>query len=257
MDGHTNGHTDGRVALVTGGAHRLGRALVGRLASRGYRVAFTYHTAGTAAHETEAAVRAAGGRADAHRCDLGDPAQVAALAATLLGAHGGLDALIHNASRFEQTPFPGADPGSWARVLGVSVTGPAALTGLLAPALRARGGSIVSILDLSAGEPWPGHQAHAAGKAGLLSLTRQWALELAPVVRANALTLGPILPGQEGTEEARDRAAAGTLLGRWGHPDDVADGLEFLLGARFVTGAEIHIDGGQRLAHLRAARFGA
>lgn len=246
------------VALVTGGAHRIGRSLVLRLASRGITVLFTFNSSESAAAETAAAARALGGTACALRCDLTDLAAVEHMVDTITEHHGGVDILINNASAFESTPFPGHSTEAWNRVIRLALDGTYHLCNLLAPGLVARrNGVIINIGDLSAHEPWPGRIAHAVGKAGLLAMSRQWALELAPAVRSNALVLGPILPGQETDQEAVQRVADSTLLGRWGCPNDVADAVEFLLHASYITGAELTIDGGQQYAHLRAGRFGA
>jgi 3-oxoacyl-[acyl-carrier protein] reductase/pteridine reductase len=115
--------------------------------------------------------------------------------------------------------------------------------------MRERGaGVIINIVDLSAWEPWPRFAAHSVGKAALLALTRQLALEFAPQVRVNAVAPGPVLPPPHYSPEKIARAAERTLLGRWGSPADVVGAVLFLIQADYITGDTITVDGGERIA---------
>jgi 3-oxoacyl-[acyl-carrier protein] reductase/pteridine reductase len=113
-------------------------------------------------------------------------------------------------------------------------------------------GVILNIIDLSAWEPWPNFAAHSVGKAGLLALTRQLALDLAPDVRANAIAPGPVLPPPDYSEEKIARTGKKTLLNRWGEATDVSDAVLFLVRADYITGETITIDGGERYGHRKA-----
>jgi NAD(P)-dependent dehydrogenase (short-subunit alcohol dehydrogenase family) len=104
------------------------------------------------------------------------------------------------------------------------------------------------MLDLSAWEAWPGMTAHSVGKTGLLALTRQLALELAPAVRVNGIAPGPVLPPPGADMAAIKRIAEGTLLKRWGSAADVAETVLFLVQSDYMTGEVIVVDGGQRLS---------
>ena len=114
--------------------------------------------------------------------------------------------------------------------------------------IRRGAGAIVNIVDLSAWEPWPRFAAHSVGKAALLALTRQLALEFAPLVRVNAVAPGPVLPPPNYSQEKIARTARRTLLERWGKPEDVAAAVLFLIQADYITGDTITVDGGERLA---------
>jgi 3-oxoacyl-[acyl-carrier protein] reductase/pteridine reductase len=152
-------------------------------------------------------------------------------------------------------PFPTDDLETWQRVTAISIDGPFYVCNALAPGMLARGGGvIVNIVDLSAWEPWPKFMAHAVGKAALLALTRQLALELAPTVRANAVAPGPVLPPPNATPQSEAAAAARTLLGRWGNPEDVAAAVRYLIEADYVTGDVITVDGGERYGHRKPGR---
>lgn len=110
-------------------------------------------------------------------------------------------------------------------------------------------GAIVNVVDLSAWEAWPDFTAHAVGKSALLAMTRQFALELAPMIRVNAVVPGPVLPPVDFSSAKVARTAARTLLDRWGTPDDVAHAVKFLIEAEYTTGDTLFVEGGQRYGH--------
>jgi 3-oxoacyl-[acyl-carrier protein] reductase/pteridine reductase len=112
-------------------------------------------------------------------------------------------------------------------------------------------GAIVNIVDLSAFEPWPNYMAHSVGKAALLALSRQLALELAPAVRVNAVAPGPVLPPPDFSPEMVARTGNKTLLNRWGTPEDVTGAVLYFVQADYVTGEVLAIDGGERFGHRK------
>lgn len=245
----------GKVAVVTGGAHRVGKAITLMLAQAGADVVVNYFNSSKDADETVAEAQALGVRALAVRCDVADYGQVSHMGETILREFGGVDIVVNSASLFDQTPFPTDDIAAWQRVTGISIDGPFFMCNKLAPSMLARGGgAIVNIIDLSAWEPWPNFAAHSVSKAGLLAFTRQLALELAPTVRVNAVAPGPVLPPPEYDEQRAAKAAAGTLLKRWGTPEDVARAVRYLLEADYVTADVITVDGGERYGHRQRDR---
>lgn len=160
---------------------------------------------------------------------------------------GAVDVLVNSASLFGKITVPTDDLDTWRRVTRISIDGAFYCANAVAPMmLEKREGAIVNIVDLSAWEPWRHFTAHSVGKAGLLALTRQLALELAPAVRVNAVAPGPVLPPPDYDEAQREREARRTLLERWGSPEDVADAVLFLIGADYITGEVIVVDGGER-----------
>ena len=244
----------GKVALVTGGAVRVGKALTLALARAGAHVVIDYHTSAAAAHATAAEAAALGVRALAVQADVSDPAAVQRLAAEVQAAFGGVDILVNAADSFARTPFPSNDPADfahfagWQRATRVALDGAWRVCNAFAPGMLARGdGLIVNIVDLSAWQPWRGFAAHGVAKAGLLALTRQLALELAPAVRANAIAPGNVLPPPQMSPERVESMARRSLLGRWGSPDDVARALLYLVEADFVTGDVLTVDGGESI----------
>jgi len=253
----------GRVAVVTGGAVRVGREITLELARAGASVVVNYNRSAQAADETVAAAKALGADALAVQCDVADPAAVERLARTVLDHFGGVDCLVNSASHFGKTPIPATGPDTpdivetWHRVTRILIDGPFYLANALVPSMLERGGgAIVNILDLSVMEPWRNFAAHAVGKSGLLAFTRQLALELAPTVRANAVALGHVMPLDDWGEAQIHSAAQRILLQRWGTPGDAARAVRYLLEADFVTGEVLTVDGGERFWRQMPRRGG-
>jgi NAD(P)-dependent dehydrogenase (short-subunit alcohol dehydrogenase family) len=238
---------EGKTALVTGGAHRVGKAIALTLAQGGANLAINYHSSDAAAQETVREAEALGVGALAVQADVGDMEQARGLVAAAADRFGAVDILVNSASIWLATPMPMGDFADWHRVLGVLLHGTMYLADAVAPMMQKSGeGAIVNIVDLSAWKPFSGYIAHSTGKAGLLSLTRQLAVELAPVVSVNAVAPGPVLPPPDYTEEQNAATAAKTLKGRWGSAQDVANAVRFLVEADYITGEVLVVDGGER-----------
>lgn len=244
-----------KVALITGGGVRVGRALSLGLAAAGAHVVVHYnHSAGPAA-ETVAAARELGVDALAVQADLRDPRRTSAIVQAAEERFGRVDILVHAASPFEPASLFDITLETWRQLMGVLVESFLLLVQGLAPGMVQRGeGAIVAILDRGAFEPWPGFLSHGVGKSALWALVRSLAVELAPQVRVNGVVPGPVLPPPDHTRKQLDRAARGTLLGRWGTPQDVVNAVLFLVRSDYVTGEALFVDGGERWAHRRPPR---
>ncbi len=242
----------GRTALITGGAHRLGKAITLALANAGCNVVINYHHSHEAAEATANEARGYGVAALAWQANVADYEQVSNMVSAAVQHLGRLDILINSASRFEKTPFPTQDLSAWHRVTAVLIHGAFYCANAVAPIMLKQGdGLIINIADLSAWQPWPGFAAHSVGKAALLALTRQLALELAPTIRVNAIAPGLILPPPHYTASKIERAAQRTLLRRWGSPEDVTQAILYLARADYVTGEVMVVDGGELFGHLK------
>jgi NAD(P)-dependent dehydrogenase (short-subunit alcohol dehydrogenase family) len=240
---------NGKVALVTGGAVRVGKAIALALAQAGADVAFSYNSSADEADETRGEIEALGRRAFAAQADAGQVADCRRLVAETVAALGRLDILVNNASLWKRTRFADLNEADWDAVTNILLKGAAFTAHAAAPHLSARGdGAIINIVDLSAFVPFPNFIAHSAGKAGLLNMTRSLAIELAPAVRVNAVAPGPVLPPPNYSEKQIQAAADRTLLGRWGSAEDVAQAVVYLAQAPYVTGTVIEVDGGEHLA---------
>ena len=247
-----------RRALVTAGAHRLGRAMALYLAGREIDVAIHYATSRDAAEGTAAEARALGVRAAALPADLLDPDQTAALVPAAAAALGGpLDVLVNNASIFEYDTLATATAESWERHIGSNLRAPLFLTQAFAAQAPkgARDGAgepvasglVVNMIDQRVLKPTPEFMTYTIAKMGLWAFTRTAAQALAPDIRVNAIGPGPTLQGgrQSAAHFARQRAA--TVLGRGANPADICAALGYFLDAPAVTGQILCIDGGQHL----------
>ena len=236
-----------KVALVTGGAVRLGRAVTLGLAEAGYDLMIHYHSSEGPARETAREVEALGRRACTVRADLAGGAGVGRVVDAVSRAYGRLDLLVNGAASFEQADLLDVDEEAWDRVMATNLKGPFLLVRAAASLLRDSRGSIVNMVDLSAFQPWIRYPHHGVSKAGLMHLTRVLARVMAPHVRVNAIAPGTILLPDGATEAKRQWATENSLLKRVGTPEDVARTIIFMTETDFVTGAVYFVDGGRAL----------
>jgi pteridine reductase len=238
----------GRVALVTGGGRRLGRALAQALGERGMTLAIHHHASSKGAADLRDSIVAAGGRAACFAADLADPAAAAELPRRVATEFGRLDVLVNSAAVMHRRSFEDTTPAQWDEVLDLNLRSVFFCTQGAAPALRAAHGKVVNLADLSGLEPWPGFAAHSISKAGVVMLTKVLAHALAPEVTVNAIAPGAVLVPEDYDAEERDRLARTTPLRRLGSPSDVVAALLYLLeGGDFVTGEVLVVDGGRLL----------
>ncbi len=243
---------NGKTALITGGAIRVGKAITLGLARAGANVVINYNASAQAAEETAAEARDLGVQALAIRADIADHTQVEAMVRAAESQLGGVDILVNSASLFQESPFPTTDHSAWHRVTGIGIDGPYYCANAVAPGMLAKGaGVIVNIVDLSGWEPWPHFVAHSVSKAALMALTRQLALELGPAVRANAVAPGPVLPPPDYSPAMIARVRQNTLLERWGSPEDVVEAVLYFVRADYVTGDVLFVDAGERFGHRK------
>jgi pteridine reductase len=236
-----------RVALVTGGAVRLGRDVALGLADAGYDVVIGYRSSAAAAQETVAEIERRGREGTAVRADLAEPGQAARLADAVRDGCGRLDLLVNSAASFRSVPLMDVDAEEWDRVMDLNLRAPHLVVRACVDLLRAARGSVVNVTDLSAFQAWTVYPHHAVSKAALAHLTRVQARALAPEVRVNAIAPGAVLPPDDWPESRWQALAERAVLGRTGSPDDVVDAILYLAGARFVTGHVLPVDGGRLL----------
>ena len=236
------------VALVTGAAQRIGRAIALELAAHGWRVAVHYRRSAGHAAETVAAVRAAGGSAEAFAADLADEAACEALVPAVVQRCGRVDALVNNASLFEADDVAGFGFASMERHWRANTAAPV----VLARALQRAGGRVVvNLLDQKLWNPNPDNFSYTLSKAALEAATTALALALAPAVRVCGIAPGITLVSGDMSGAEFDAAHALTPLGRGSTPEDIARGVRFLLESPAITGTTLLVDGGQHLAAQR------
>lgn len=237
----------GRVALVTGAGRRVGRALAVGLGAQGMRVAVHYHASDAGARETASLITKAGGTpwlvaADLTRGDAPD-----ALVRDVVKSQGGLDVLINSSAVMERTPLGSVTAQQWDAMMALNLRAPFLVAQAAAPHLARAHGAIVNIADLAAFETWPAYIPHGISKAGVVYMTRALARTLAPNVRVNGVAPGAVLLPEGWTEEDAAKLRETTPLARLGSPDDVVAAVLYLLGADYVTGEILMVDGGRHV----------
>ena len=238
--------TRGRIALVTGGARRIGRAIAVALASDGARVAVHYGKSSEGAREVIGAIEGAGGEARGFHADLRTPDAPARLVETVAREMGGLDILVNSAAIMLRTPVGEVTPAVWDDMMAINLRAPF-FASQAAAKVMPEGSAIVNIADLAAFETWTGYVPHGISKAGVVQMTRALAHVLAPKIRVNAIAPGVVLLPEGFQEESAMHLQSTTPLKRLGGPEDVVGAVRYLLSADFVTGHILVVDGGRHV----------
>lgn len=237
----------GKVALVTGGARRVGKAIAHALAERGADIVVHYNSGAAEAESTVAELRARGVRAEMVQGDLSDVAVSQALPARAHATFGQLDILVNSAAMMLRTPVGDVTPAQWETMFALNLRAPFFIAQAAAPLLRAARGVIVNIADLAAYETWPAYVPHAITKAGVVQMTRGLARALAPDIRVNAVAPGAVLLPDDWDDGAATKLVGTTPLGRLGSAEDVAQAVVYLCEATYVTGEVLIVDGGRHI----------
>lgn len=245
----------GRVALVTGAAHRLGKAVATALAEKGCHLAVHYGRSEKEAARTVDELSTLGIEAVAMSADLSREREIEGLFSRLESHFGRLDILVNSAASFERQEFGSVSADDWDRVMAINLRAPFLCTRQGARLMiDGRGENepprlVVNMVDLSAVSVWPGYVQHGVSKAGLLHFTRTAARELAPGVRVNAILPGAVLPPSALTTDSEEWRQMGKRLpvGRTGEPSQVGHTAVFLAENDFITGEVIFVDGGEHL----------
>jgi pteridine reductase len=237
------------VALITGGARRVGRAIALRLADEGFDIAFTYHTSTAPAQQLRDEITQKGRQCLALTADLTEPQPTVNSIYTQFSAKfTRLDLLVNNASLY-QPDAPGGDGITQShRFWAIHVISPMLLSQKFSPMLQSARGSIVNMVDFQAERPIPNYLAYCASKAGLSNLTLGLARQLAPNIRVNAIAPGVIDWPPDLPQEKRDQYLRRVPLARAGTPDDAASAVLFLAtAAQYITGQILRLDGGRSI----------
>ena len=241
-----------RVILVTGGAKRVGAAICCRLHAQGANLMVHYRSSQHEAKMLQQTLEQT--RPDSVsliQADLLDVNQLPDLIEETVRRFGKLDALVNNASSFFPTPIGQLNEQAWSDLIGSNLKAPLFLSEAAAPYLEQRHGCIVNIVDIHVDQPLKNYVIYNAAKGGLAALTRSLALELAPHIRVNGVSPGPILwPEHEEwiDKSLRKEIIDRTLLRRMGEPEDIARSVYFLIAdAPYITGQIIAVDGGRSI----------
>ena len=240
------------VALVTGGALRVGRSIVRELAGRGYRVAIHASKSLDRAQELVTELTNEGREAAAFGAELRDEEATRAMIDRVRRHFGRLDALVNNAAIWSPTPLEitaADDVRHFFEINTLSMFVCCQHAGRIM-ATQPAGGAIVNLGDWAIARPYRDYSAYFVSKGAIPTMTRMFAIELAPKVRVNAVLPGPVLLPEGMSQAERERAIQGTLLGRAGRPENVAQAVAALLENDFITGVCLPVDGGRTIGGL-------
>jgi pteridine reductase len=240
---------EGRWALVTGAAKRIGAVVASTLHAAGANVVIHYHSSAAEAEELAAGLnRQRAGSAFTVSADVREVEALERMAKNVLARTGRIDILVNNASNFYPTPLGSVTPDQWRDLMGSNLKAPLFLSQALLPALREARGVIINIVDVHSTRPLRDHAVYGAAKAGLAMLTRSLAKDLGPHIRVNGVSPGAILwPDDDGmSDQLRAAIVKQTALKRTGEPEDIAATVLFLVrDAPYITGQIIAVDGGR------------
>ncbi len=241
-----NAPLQGRVALVTGAAKRIGRAVAVRLANEGADVVIHYNRSKSDADDAAAEIEKLGRKSVSLRADLCNVAEIKQLFHDVAERFGRLDILVNSAANFLHSELQDTSEKLWDAALDTNLKAPFFCAQAAAPLLKQTHGVIINFADIGGILPWPGYIPHCASKAGVIMLTKCLAKALAPEVRVNAVAPGTITMSGDPSEWEADFIRRAPLH-RAGTLDDVADAVSFLIHSKFLTGQTLVLDGGRTL----------
>lgn len=238
----------GKVALVTGSAHRVGKHIAIALANEGSHLAIHYHGSKEKALATVEEIESLGVKASAFQANLSKYEEILTLFQEIDQSFDRLDILINSAAILLRRDLLEVDIQEWNQIMGLNLKG--AFFCLQQAAIRMQswgGGAIVNISDIIGRRPWAHYPVHSISKAGIEMLTKVAAIELAPDIRVNAIAPGLILPPESMQPERWQELADASLLKRPGSPEDIARAVLFLLKNDYISGETLVVDGGMQL----------
>ncbi|MBI2486414.1 MAG: 3-oxoacyl-ACP reductase FabG [Deltaproteobacteria bacterium] len=239
-----------KVALVTGGAKRVGRTIALELAEHGANLVINYNSSKKEADEIVELIRKTGRKAIAVKADVSKADEVAKLVDVALNKFERVDILMNNAAIFFKTPFLEITEEDWDLFMNVNLKSAFLCSQKVAKVMLERGsGKIINIADAAGGiKGWKSYIPYSVSKAGLIMLTKTMAKALAPNIHVNAIAPGPVLLPENYSEKEKKRAIESTLLKRLGSPEDIAKAVIFLVKSDYITGETITVDGGNLIS---------
>lgn len=239
------------VALITGGARRIGASIARQLHSEGYNLVIHYRNSKDDAQSVADTLNNLRNKSvTLVSANLNEKTDIESLAEQALAAYGRLDVLINNASSFYPTPVSEASEEQWDDLFGSNAKAPFFLSQALSKALKDTRGKIVNIADIHAEKPLKEHTLYCMAKAANVMLTLSLAKELAPDIRVNSIAPGAIIWPEQDAELSQESQAAiidKIPLARAGKPENIANTVSYLLNNDYLTGQVISVDGGRSI----------
>ena len=233
---------NGKVALITGSAKRIGKEIALELARRGARIGVHYKSSASDARKV------AGDAGAVFQADLTDASAIERMFREIEDAFGRLDILVNSASVFAAATADDAAPEHWDSQMDANARAPFFVAQHAARLMRSNGGGkIINIVDVAGEVIWPGYLPYSVSKAALIAVNRGLAKAWAPDIQVNAIAPGPVLFPEDYTDEQKRLAIDRTLLKRAGSPADVVRATVFLIENDYITGEVIHVDGGRHI----------
>jgi NAD(P)-dependent dehydrogenase (short-subunit alcohol dehydrogenase family) len=241
-------HSQNSVALITGGAKRIGAVITSSLAAKGYAVVIHFHSSEHEAEALAASLRSLGHQAAILQADLANPDDVAGMMQNAAKLFGPITLLVNNASSFTNDTLHTLDVMQWNRQFSINIRAPSILAKDFAAELpKGISGCIINIIDQRVWKLTPEFYSYTLSKAALWAATKTMAQTLAPRIRVNAVGPGPTIGNIHDGDTGVNKEAAGTLLEKRVDPQDIADAVLYLASAQRVTGQMIAVDSGQHL----------
>ena len=241
----------GKWALVTGAAHRVGKNIAVNLSKQGCNIYLHYGRSKNAATETADELRKNGSKVELIQANLSDPKEIELIFSQIRSSGNPLDICVNSAASFVKKPVSEFLIEDWDKVQNINLRAPFLISQKSAELMELNSsetkGNIIFISDLSAVFPWEGFSAHGVSKAGIIHLTKTLAYELSPNIRVNGVIPGLILPPPNINETRWENMIKNIPLKRSGDPNFVSDTIIFLLKNDFLTGNLIYVDGGEHL----------
>lgn len=241
---------NGKVALVTGAAKRVGREIALVLAENGCHIVLHYHTSRKEALKTAAQIKKHGSQVILVKADVTKSDQVKKAVKSAVKAFGKIDILVNNAAVFKRTPFPNISELDWDRHIDTNLKGPFLFCKEVTPQmLRRKSGKIINLADWAAVRPYRHYLPYCVSKAGVISLTKALAKTLAPHIQVNAVAPGPVMLPPGTTKKDKKTIIDNVPLKKIGTPQDIAQAVLFLAKhSNFITGHTLTVDGGRLIA---------
>ena len=238
---------EGTNALITGAAHRVGKAIALRLAQEGCNIALHYNASAKDAGRTLADVKAFSVEAQSYQADLRSTQDIQALFQAIEHDFQRLDILVNSAAIMQRKPFHKVTPDDWEATIDLNLRSVFFCTQSAVKMMGQTGGVVINISDIAGLQPWVGYPVHSISKAGVEMLTKVAALAFAPSIRVNAVAPGPVLKPDHMSQERWDEIGNDLPLGTPGEPADITEAIIFLLKNDSITGETLVVDGGHQI----------